>query len=144
VRESYLLHDGTAGTWLLYYGEVMPLTGVETMWRRYGDWQQENGYGLGEDWQTRTITGPIKPVWWSPLRVPLTNNGGGDPVMLDLDPGKGGIRGQVIKFSHEVGPTNVLAPSWSEWLGVIADELAAGKYVYLENEDTIAPPGFYD
>jgi cell wall assembly regulator SMI1 len=142
IRESYLLHNGTG--WLLYFGEVMPLGAVEAMWRRYGEWQRENGFGLGADWQPRDIKGPIKPIWWSPLRVPLTDNGGGDPVMLDLDPGKGGPRGQIIKFNHEVGPINVLAGSWSEWLTGIANGLEAGKYVYIESEDTVAPPGFYD
>jgi cell wall assembly regulator SMI1 len=144
VRESYLLHNGTAGTWLLYHGEVMPLGGVEAAWQRYGEWQQDNGYGFGEDWKTGAINGPIKPVWWNPLRIPVTDNGGGDPIMLDLDPGKGGTRGQVIKFNHEVGPVNVLASSWTEWLSVIADDLEAGKYVYLEEAETVAPPGFYD
>jgi cell wall assembly regulator SMI1 len=142
VRESYLLHNGTG--WLLTYGEVMPVEGVEAMWRRYDQWQRENGYGLGADWQPDQLSGPIKSIWWNRLRIPVTDNGGGDPVMIDLDPAEGGTRGQVIKFSHEVGPVRVLAPSWAEWLRGIADGLEAGKYVYIESEDTVAPPGFYD
>lgn len=144
VRESFLLHNGTAGTWLLYHGEVMPLDGAAAMWRRYGEWQNENGYGLGEDWQTRAIIGPIKPIWWNPLRIPFTDGGGGNPVMIDLDPGKGGTRGQVIKFNHEVGPVDVLGRSWSEWVERIADELEAGKHVYQEEHDTVAPQGCFD
>lgn len=142
VRESYRLHNGTG--WLLFYGEVMPVEGVEAMWRRYSEWQRENGYGLGESWRPEELTGPIKPVWWNPLRIPVTDNGGGDPVMIDLDPAEGGTHGQVIKFNHEVGPVNVLARSWAEWLSTISDGLEAGKYVYIESEDTVAPPGFYD
>jgi cell wall assembly regulator SMI1 len=126
LRESYLLHNGTSD--LLGFGEVMPLNRVEAMWRMYADWQRENGYGLGPDWEPRDIEGPIKPIWWSPLRIPVTDNGGGDPVMIDLDPGEGGTRGQVIRFSHEVGPEKVMARSWAEWLSGIEDELEAGKY----------------
>jgi cell wall assembly regulator SMI1 len=125
VRESYLLHDGTSD--LLGFGEVMPLSRVEAMWRMYDQWQRENGYGLGPSWEPEEVEGPIKRVWWSPLRIPLTDIGGGDPVMVDLDPAEGGTRGQVIRFSHEVGPRKVLARNWAEWLRGIADELNAGR-----------------
>src|SRR4051794_18921116 len=59
VRESYLLHNGTLGTWLLYFGEVMSLDQIELMWRRNGEWQQEDGYGLGVGWEPQNIKGPI-------------------------------------------------------------------------------------
>ena len=138
VRESYLLHDGTAGTWLLYFGEVMSLDGIKAMWQRYGSWQAENGYGLGADWQPDDIEGPIKPIWWSPLRIPITDNGGGDPVMIDLDPGKGGERGQIISFGHELGPAECLPPA-AHWLDQIASELEAGQHRYNEIEGMVHP-----
>ena len=47
--------------------------------------------------------------------------------MLDLDPAEGGVRGQIIEFSHEVGPCAVLARSWSEWLAGIADRYESGE-----------------
>ena len=143
LRESYRLHNGTGGVFLLYFGELMTLDGVERMWRRYGDWQRDNGYGVGDDWVTQA-EGPIKPFWWSPARVPLTDNGGGDPVFLDLDPAKGGRRGQLIKYNHEVGPQFVLARSFAGWLGEIADGLEAGRFVYNVEAETVAPPGMYD
>jgi cell wall assembly regulator SMI1 len=143
VRESYLLHNGTGGQFLLHFGELMTLDAIEKMWRRYGEWQQKNNYGIGDDWETHA-KGPIKPYWWSPARIPLTDNGGGDHVFLDLDPGKGGQLGQLIKYNHEVGPEFVLAKSLSRWLADIADGLEKGKYVYVEEEDTVAPPGMYD
>jgi cell wall assembly regulator SMI1 len=126
VRESYLLHNGTSD--LLGVGEVMPLNRVEAMWQMYAAWQHENGYGLGPDWDPRDIEGPIKPIWWSALRIPVTHNGGGDSVMIDLDPAEGGTGGQVIWFSHEVGPEKVLARSWGEWLNGIAKELEVREY----------------
>jgi cell wall assembly regulator SMI1 len=142
LRESYQLHDGTAGTWLLFYGEVMPLDGIGRMWERYREWQK-TGYGIGPDWKTHAIQGPIKPIWWSTLRIPITDNGGGDPVMIDLDPAKGGRRGQVIAYNHEIGPKQVLARSFAGWLEKIANALEAGEYVYIEEAGTVAPPGMY-
>jgi cell wall assembly regulator SMI1 len=64
--------------------------------------------------------------------------------MLDLDPAEGGTYGQIVDHSHEVGPTSLLAVSWSEWLAQLADDLEAGKHVYLEEEKTVAPLGMYD
>jgi cell wall assembly regulator SMI1 len=142
IRESYLLHNGTGGAFLLYFGELMTLDGIERIWQRYGEWQRTNSYGIGDDWTTRA-EGPIKPYWWGPARIPLTDNGGGDPVFLDLDPAKGGRRGQLIKYSHEVGPQFVLAGSFAKWLKDIAHGLDDGKFVYDEEAETVAPPGMY-
>ena len=135
LRQSYLLHNGTG--WIPEIGEIMPIGGVESIestWRQYSSWQLEEGWGLGDDYKTEYIKGPIKPVWWNPLRIPVTTNGGGDPVMIDLDPAEGGIHGQVIRWGHEEGPREVLAPSWAEWLAAIADDLEAGKYAFNGDE----------
>ena len=64
--------------------------------------------------------------------------------MLDFDPGEGGTFGQIIDHSHEIGPRSLLAASWSEWLHQLADDLEAEKYVYVDEEQTVAPPGMYD
>ncbi len=143
VRDSYLIHNGTGGRFLLYFGELMTLDDIERMWRRYGEWQKNDKYGIGDDWKT-SAKGPIKPLWWNASRVPLTDNGGGDPVFLDLDPAKGGQIGQLLKYSHETGPAFVLAPSLSNWVAEIAGDLERGKYVYCEDAETVAPPGMYD
>ena len=140
VRESYLLHNGTGGAFLLYFGELMTLDDIEKMWRRYGEWQEADEYGIGDDWKT-SAKGPIKPFWWSPARIPMTDNGGGDPVFLDLDPAKGGRAGQLLKYNHETGPEFVLSQSLSAWLATIANDLERGKYLYIEDAETVAPPG---
>lgn len=139
VRESYSLHNGS--TWLLNHGEVMSLEAIEVQWLQLNEWQQEDGYGIG--WTPTETVGPIKLIWWNPLRIPITDNGGGDPVTIDLDPGKGGHRGQVIKFNHEVGPVRVLAQGWSAWLQELADGLERGEYAYVESENMVAPVGWY-
>jgi cell wall assembly regulator SMI1 len=65
----------------------------------------------------------------------------GDHLTLDLDPPHEGHYGQVFNHSHEVGPETVLAYSWSAFLAQLADDLDAGKYVYVEAEDTVAVAG---
>ena len=111
----------------------------------YRDWQARGEYAIpgGEDWTTSAIEGPIKPIFWNVKRLFITDNSG-DHLTLDLDPPPRGQYGQVFNHSHEVGPEKVLAPSWSAFLTELADDLEAGTYVYVEEEDTVALPGMYD
>ncbi len=144
-RESYILHNGTARTWLLHHGSLHTLDGIATEWRMYSKWQEENGYGTFPTWHpTQLESMAIKPIWWGPLRLPITDNGGGDPVTLDFDPAEDGSVGQVIKFNHEVGPINILAYGFGEWLDGIASELEAGKYIYDEDESMVWPLAWSD
>jgi cell wall assembly regulator SMI1 len=116
---------------------------VLRQWREYRRWQEEEGWGAGDEYETDIEEGPIKPVWWNPLRLPLTDNSG-DHILADFDPAEGGRLGQILEHSHEVGPERILAPSFGAWLTSLADGLEAGAYVYHEAEETVAPPGMYD
>lgn len=144
-RESLLLHDGGEDCWILWHGELLTLDRILKEWNMYRDWQAQKGYAdpLSEDWVPRSIEGPIKPIFWNTKRIYVTDNSG-DHLTLDLDPPKDGCYGQVLDHSHEVGPEKVLAQSWSAYLSQVASDLEAGKYVYVEDEDTVAPPGMYD
>jgi cell wall assembly regulator SMI1 len=89
------------------------------------------------------IDGPIKPIFWNTKRIFVTDSSG-DHLTLDLDPPEEGHYGQVLDHRHEVGPRSVLAPSWSAFLSQLADDLEAGKYIYVEEENTVALPGMYN
>ncbi|GHO49159.1 SMI1/KNR4 family protein [Ktedonospora formicarum] len=75
------------------------------------------------------LSGPIQPVWWHPAWLPLTGDGAGDLWCIDLAPASGGQVGQIISFSHEVGPTQVIATSFHELLSSFTDQLEANQYV---------------
>lgn len=143
VRDSFLVHNGGYDSWLLYHGELLSIEGLLEQWEMYTHWQTDEHWGLGEEWRPFDIEGPIKPIWWNPKRIPLTDNSG-DHIMIDLDPPENGKYGQVLEHDHEVGPTRVLADSWYEWLRQIANDLEAGKYIYVEEEDIVALPGMYN
>ena len=143
VRESYSIHNGGLGHTCLLWYELLPLGSVLKWWQTYLEWQRKDGWGLGEDWKPFDVRGPIKPYWWTSKRIPLLD-ASGDHVMLDLDPAEDGNYGQIIDHCHEIGPQSLLAGNWLEWLNQLADDLEAGKYVYLEEEETVAPPGMYD
>jgi cell wall assembly regulator SMI1 len=140
VRSFYRLHDGLGGSWLLHYGEFLSLGNLVMQWGWYAemDRTQDPADPL---YQTKAISGPIKPVWWSSRRLPVTDNSG-NHTMIDLDPAPGGAVGQVIIYDHEVGPTRVLAPSFAAWLVRIAAGLEAGELIWRQERGQVEPSGF--
>jgi len=136
VRAFYRMHNGLDGSSLLHYGEFLSLEfllGEHSTTPRPGD--------LGADNAPHDLSGPIKPTWWSLMRVKIIDNSG-DGVMVDLDLAPGGTVGQVILFDHERGPRRVLAPSFAEWLARLARALEAGKLAWDPAGTQVAPPGY--
>jgi cell wall assembly regulator SMI1 len=142
LRWLYRLHDGLGGSWFLHYGEFLSLSFLVMQWGWYADMERTED-PADPLYQTKAISGPIKPVWWSSQRLPVTDNSG-DHVMIDLDPAPGGTPGQVIRYDHEVGPTRVVAPSFAAWLDRIAAGLAAGKLIWQQQHGAVAPPGYWE
>ncbi|RYX80736.1 glucan biosynthesis protein [bacterium] len=141
LRASFAVHNGvTNEAFLLYHGELLSLKGVLQEHQGRLQWQREDGYGVGPDYEPRDIesSSPIKPVFWNPLRLPLTDNSG-NAVMSDFDPAPGGQWGQIIAFDHEVGPQRVLGPSFGQWLTSLAEGLENGEYTWIEEEGQVGP-----
>jgi cell wall assembly regulator SMI1 len=61
--------------------------------------------------------------------VPLHWDGNRNYLGIDLDPGPGGVEGQVINFGGDEPHKYVLATSWAQFLGDLADELEAGNFL---------------
>jgi cell wall assembly regulator SMI1 len=101
-------------------------------------WQSHVTAGLWDGVTTRP-EGAIRPVHWNTRWVPISHNNGGDHQCIDLDPARGGTVGQVIQFSHEVGPVRVLAVGFGAWLRTYAEELDAGHYRYDPDELWVVP-----
>lgn len=135
LKESYRIHDGSADTPFPYSGTLLPIEEIGKHWLACCQWQKEEKWGSPEydDYQPQSIEGPIKPIWWNPLRIRVTDNRSGGGLTIDLDPAEGGTRGQVIQFDSEFGPTRVYAPSWGAFLKQIADDAEAGKFGFDEN-----------
>jgi cell wall assembly regulator SMI1 len=71
----------------------------------------------------------VKRRWWNHKWVPFLDPDLGDKTCIDLDPAKGGKRGQVFYWSHTGGPGYVIAPSYGELLAGFAQDLEEGRYV---------------
>ena len=130
-KESVRIHDG-GDCWVPWrYGDLLSLEQILKQWKMYRDWQSKGQYANEDDWIPEEIKGPIKPIFWNLKRIYITDNSG-DHLTLDLDPPKKGVYGQVIEHSHEVGPTCVVAKSWSEFLSQLVHDLETGKYIRTE------------
>jgi cell wall assembly regulator SMI1 len=129
-KESLRLHDGGDNFWFTETsGEFLSLAGMLKQWKQYRQAQRQGKYATEtEDWQASDIEGPIKPIFWNTKRIPVTDNSG-DHWTLDLDPPEDGAYGQILDHSHEVGPTQVLARSWTELLAQLVVDLENGKYL---------------
>ena len=58
----------------------------------------------------------VKDDWYNVRWIPITRNGMGDCVCIDLDPAPGGSIGQVIRVLHDDDRRERVAASFEEWL----------------------------
>ena len=137
-RNSMLLHNGgELGCWIPWRnGYLLSLDQILREWKMYNKTYQQGGReslcSPDSDYVPPNMKGPIKPIFWNPRRVPVTENGERH-LMLDLDPPAKGHYGQVISFADE-GPRAVVAASWADFLEGFANDLETGKLVYVDEE----------
>ncbi|KWE64809.1 hypothetical protein WL77_20605 [Burkholderia ubonensis] len=58
----------------------------------------------------------IRGDWYNLKWIPLTHNGSGDHLCVDLDPDEGGRIGQVIRVWHDSPERELVAKRVGEWL----------------------------
>ena len=76
----------------------------------------------------------VRDDWWNAAWIPVTYNGSGDHHSVDLDPGPGGARGQLIMMWHDDSERPFLASSLSSWLDDLCRQMEAGELVYSAEE----------
>ena len=75
----------------------------------------------------------IKPYWWNSKWIPITHDGSGNHYCIDLDPARGGKKGQVIRMWHDSAERELVASSFKEWISDYVTGLEKGKYVYSKD-----------
>lgn len=136
VKSSYRIHDGQSidGFGLMDGCEFLSLERIKDEWNVWkglldsGAFQTEDGQDLG----CEPMLG-VSNVWWSPKWIPLTYDGGGNHVCLDLNPAEGGDIGQIITMWHDDGERKIIASGFRDWLQKYADELESGSYIFSED-----------
>lgn len=105
---------------------LLPIGGIKKNWRLMKEIWDEGTFSVEE---TNMRPDPqVKPAWWKPEWIPITGDGAGNSLCLDLDPTPQGAYGQIIWSDHMDERRECIAPSFEEFLRRFADDLAAGKY----------------
>jgi len=77
----------------------------------------------------------VRAAWWHRGWIPITSDGAGNRVCIDLDPASGGTRGQLVKFWHDGGDRPLVAASVGAWFAMHRERLQTGEVVVLADED---------
>lgn len=90
------------------------------------EWEQAREFADDPESPEPDAVAGVRPGWWSSRWIPFgLLYGSTDFLCLDLDPGAGGAIGQVIHASPKLGPTRVVAASYTEfrrWLDRAIDD----------------------
>jgi cell wall assembly regulator SMI1 len=129
-RASYRRHDGGFTMRLVTSMDILPLAGIADAWQILeellddDEWARQPPYYFSEEVvRSGWHTGPIQSVWWSRHWVPFAADQAGNHTCLDLAPATGGMRGQIIDWDHECGPSRLLFPDFAHLLAAFADQL---------------------
>lgn len=126
MKQSLLIHNGQRGAaaplmgdWQLMYVKII-VERWEMLKTGYDNWKGEKGNDAENDWNYKMI--------------PIAHNGAGDFICINLDKGKE-TYGEIKIYSRMEGlDKKVQEKSYTEWLGKFADDLAAGKYKYEDDQ----------
>ncbi|MCY0986488.1 ankyrin repeat domain-containing protein [Nannocystis sp. ILAH1] len=77
--------------------------------------------------------GSIRFVWWSRGFIPIAEDGGGNLMCADLDPGPNGARGQIVKWEKTEGPLGPLAENIAAYLVDYRNSLQDGSLAFDES-----------
>lgn len=94
-------------------------------------WKELYDAGEFKSYQSTPDNG-IKNDWWNPSWIPITSNGYGDHICIDLDPTSGGTKGQIISMFHDDPRRELLALSFKKWLRNYIEDLEKGIHIYSE------------
>ena len=110
MRESLLRHNGVSDEQWAYW-ELLSVDGIirETkLWRTL----VADGT-LGEnDFEPES---QLQPYWWGPGFIAITADGGGNGMVIDMEPGDTGTTAQIVDMDHEIGPS-YYSDTYAEWL----------------------------
>ncbi len=112
--ESLKRHNGQADQGgVCFDGEsLLDIQGILSEWTTWRELVVEGAF----DGMTSDPDAGVKDDWYNLKWIPLTRNGMGDGLCIDLDPAPGGTVGQVIRMLHDDDQRERVAASFTQWL----------------------------
>ena len=113
VKAWYQAHDGGGDDYVVEGRELLSLKRIAGEWKI---WKDLLDGGTFDD-NDHSDPGPgVQQRWWIPEWVPLTYDGSGNHHVVDLAPGHGGVRGQIVSFWHDDESREVVGSDLLSWL----------------------------
>jgi cell wall assembly regulator SMI1 len=134
VRQSFAIHDGVQGSFVLNY-ELLSVRMVIRDWVGWGPAEDLNP-SLQRDMKSHPA-GAIALDYFNPGWIPMAQNASASYLAIDLAPGPVGVIGQVINFGRNDTDKRVLAFSWAAFLTDFAtflESLAESDLDYTATE----------
>jgi cell wall assembly regulator SMI1 len=132
LRRYLTRHDGSGDFFISPYkigggGQMlMALEGIVAIWHHLVD----AAVDLEKSGEFGEQIGPVKQNYWNRRWVPFTENGCGDYIFVDLDPGNDGTVGQIVDWWHEKAQSTFQSASLREWLNEVVGEIKKGVYTF--------------
>lgn len=129
-RAWYALHDGAEWNGPLTE-EILSLDGMLSTWRLLCGLERDGtfaGCRVEADQQ-------VKPTWWNARWLPITSDGAGNHLCVDMDPTTKGSAGQIIRYWHDGGERSVVARNFMDLFAQTLNQLESGELVVSEDKD---------
>jgi internalin A len=136
LRELYLLHNGEdrMGPGLFFGLRFLSLEELAAEWQVWADLEEEYGE---EDNHYSVPLGWIKERYINRGWLPISEDGGGNHLGIDMAPAEQGIAGQVINFGRDEETKYVIAHQLSDMLRFIRDTVKEGRFKVNDEEEWV-------
>lgn len=128
----YKIHNGQSSesAGLVNGEELLSLQQIYDQWKVWKEVLEDGGFEDEDGPYTSDPQNGIKNDWWNSMWLPVTHNGGGDHICIDLNPAEGGTKGQMIQMWHDDPERSIEAGSFKEWIENYVVLLESGQMVY--------------
>lgn len=126
-RESVLIHNGDVSLTDYAY---LKINSAARVWKSRTESfeKNKNKYPVDKLYIMDCDIDIIQNVPWSRNWIPVLEDGGGNCICIDMEPGQKGKMGQILFWERETGPEASRFGSFAEWLSAYRDDLYNGKY----------------
>ena len=133
-KAFYSVHNGQskARTGLVDADQLLGVADIITQWHHWKDLLDSETFTYNEEPILSAPDTGIKNDWWNPLWIPITSDGFGNHLCIDLDPGPEGQVGQIITLWHDDAHRAIVAPSFEEWIKEYLNALEKGDYIFVK------------
>lgn len=137
LRELYRLHNGerVTGPGFFFGLTFLSLDDMLEEWRVWKELESEFAYEGSHD---STPLGWIKEQYINRKWLPISRDGSGNHLGIDLDPDEKGIKGQVLNFGRDEDFKYVIAKNMVQFLQFIKKTIEDENYTIDYADDSVS------